>query len=126
MADKLNADTMDAIARRDDAKAQLLAGRASATDGKGAIADAAKKALEEANASSKAAEDNRKPGERDLSGMTNLLSDSNGEFAKSAEQAQVGGIGVVNSNSEPKPSEDLSDAEAKVVADKIKQQKGGK
>lgn len=97
----------EAIARRDESRAQILRARANRNGGTAAdrMADAfdrlAKQAEQQSKASSTALSE-LEPIKPDPEGTARQLADSKGNFAANAEVASVGGIGVEASNTDPK------------------------
>lgn len=97
----------EAIARRDESRAQILRARANRNSGTAAdrMADAfdrlAKQAEKAAKTSSTALSE-LEPAKPDPEGTARQLADSKGNFAANAEVASVGGIGVEASNTDPK------------------------
>lgn len=91
----------EALARRDESRAQVFRARANRLDGKEAAAayrGMADEAAAEAKKSS-AALDEIEPPQPDPEGTSRQLADSEGNFAANAEVAAVGGIGIKGSNS---------------------------
>ncbi len=86
----------EALARRDESRAQILRSKANVNP---AYGDLAEKAEKEASASARAADG--RPEERpDPEGTAKLLADSEGNFAANADVAAVGGIGIKASNTD--------------------------
>lgn len=91
----------EALARRDESRAQVFRGRANRLDANEAAAayrGMADKAAAEAKKST-AALDDIEPPQPDPEGTSRQLADSEGNFAANAEVAAVGGIGIKGSNS---------------------------
>jgi hypothetical protein len=108
----------EAIARRDESRAQILRARANRNGGTAAdrMADAfdrlAKQAEQQSKASSTALAD-IEPIKPDPEGTARQLADSKGNFAANAEVASVGGIGIEASNTDPttgKPAQTIEQA----------------
>jgi hypothetical protein len=104
----------EALARRDESRAQILRGKANANP---AYEQLAAKAEKEASASARAAEGlpEIKP---DPEGTAQLLADSEGNFAANADVAAVGGIGIKASNTDVstgKPAQTAEQAGTAVV-----------
>jgi hypothetical protein len=107
MTDQKNDSLLaEAIARRDESKAQILRSRANRTGGSAVdrlanafdkMADQAEKAARQ----SSTALSNLEPGTPDPEGTARPLADSEGNFAANAEVAAVGGIGIKASNTNP-------------------------
>jgi hypothetical protein len=96
----------EAIARRDESRAQILRSRANRLGGSTAVdrlADAFDKMAQQAEKASQrsasALADNE-PSKPDPEGTAQLLADSEGNFAANAEVAAVGGIGIKASNTD--------------------------
>lgn len=93
----------EAIARRDESRAQILRAKAHRTGGDSmdrlatAFSKLADQAEKDARKSADAVE-NIDPPKPDLSGTAPTLSDSAGNYAPNPEVANVGGIGVEASN----------------------------
>ena len=105
----------EAIARRDESKAQILRSKAQAgSNGVDAMAKAfAKLATEAAAESKKSAEAaaNIEPVKPDPEGTARTLADNQGNFAANAEVAAVGGIGIEGSNSKEGSTEPAQTAD---------------
>jgi hypothetical protein len=99
----------EAIARRDESRAQILRSKANAGGaGIDAMAKAFAKLADQAAAEAKKsaeAEANIEPVKLDPEGTARSLADSQGNFAANAEVAAVGGIGIDGSNSKEGSSE---------------------
>jgi hypothetical protein len=93
----------EAIARRDESRAQILRSRANAAGGNSndRLAAAFEKMAAQAERASKQsvqALDRIEPERPDPEGTAQLLADSEGNFAPNAEVAATGGIGIKASN----------------------------
>jgi hypothetical protein len=93
----------EAIARRDESRAQILRARANRAGGNSVdrLADAFDRLAEQAAADSRKSSDavgKIEPVKPDLEGTARQLSDSEGNFAVNAEVAAVGGTGIDASN----------------------------
>jgi hypothetical protein len=86
----------EAIARRDESRAQILRGKANANP---AYEQLAAKAEKDAAASARAADGIPEP-KPDPEGTAQLLADSEGNFAANADVAAVGGTGIKASNTD--------------------------
>lgn len=111
----------EAIARRDESRAQILRSRANAAGGNSTdrlasafekLADQAEKASQQ---SAKALEDIKWP-EPDPEGTRAPLADSEGNFPANAEVAAVGGIGIDASNTDVSTGKPAQTAEQAGVA----------
>jgi len=124
----------EAIARRDESRAQILRARANRTGGDAVnrLADAFDKMAQQAEKAAKASSiafDNIEPPRPDPEGTAQHLADSEGNFAANAEVAAVGGIGIKASNTDVstgKPAqtaqqagEAIVDGVQKVVGDQV-------
>lgn len=95
----------EAIARRDESRAQILRARANRTGGDAVnrLADAFDKMAQQAEKAAKASSsalDNIERPRPDPEGTAQRLADSAGNFAANAEVAAVGGIGIKASNTD--------------------------
>ncbi|HEX5933587.1 MAG TPA: hypothetical protein VFY63_05440 [Pseudorhizobium sp.] len=96
----------EAIARRDESRAQILRSRANRLGGSTAVdrlANAFDKMAEQAEKASRASSsalDGIEPIKPDPEGTSRPLADSEGNFAANAEVAAVGGIGIKASNTD--------------------------
>jgi hypothetical protein len=106
----------EAIARRDESRAQILRSKANAAGGNSSdrlaaafekLADQAEKASQQ----SAAALDNIEPAEVDPEGTARPLADSAGNFAPNAEVSATGGIGIKASNTDPVTGQAAATAE---------------
>jgi hypothetical protein len=124
----------EAIARRDESRAQILRSRANraggtAMDRLASAFDKMAEQAEKASRQSSVALSEIEPAKPDPEGTAQLLADSEGNFAANAEVASVGGIGIKASNTDVstgKPAQTIEQAgEAitpgaqKLVADQI-------
>jgi hypothetical protein len=111
----------EAIARRDESRAQILRARANRSGGTAAdrMADAfdrlAKQAEQQSKTSSTALSE-LEPVKPDPEGTARQLADSAGNFAANAEVASVGGIGIDASNTDPKSGKAATTIEQAGVA----------
>lgn len=97
----------EAIARRDESRAQILRARANRSGGNAMdrLANVFDKMAEQAEKQLKASSDalaDLEPIMPDPEGTARQLADSAGNFAANAEVASVGGIGIDASNTDPK------------------------
>ena len=102
----------EALARRDESRAQILRGKADANP---AYEELAKAAEKDARASAQAA-DGVVEAPIDPEGTAQQLADSEGNFAANAEVAGTGGIGIKASNTDVKSGEPAQTAEQAGVA----------
>lgn len=108
----------EAIARRDESRAQILRSRATAAGGTAVdkLATAFGKLADQAAADSKQSADAAgrvEPTPPDPEGTARQLADSEGNFAPNAEVAAVGGIGIDASNTDVttgKPAQTIDQA----------------
>lgn len=102
----------EALARRDESRAQILRGKANTNSAYEGLAKAAEK---DATASARAAEGlpEAKP---DPEGTAQLLADSEGNFAPNADVAAAGGIGIKASNTDVSTGQPAQTAEQAGVA----------
>ncbi|MDF2797522.1 MAG: hypothetical protein K0R85_266 [Devosia sp.] len=96
----------EAIARRDESRAQILRSKANAAGGNSSdrLAAAFEKLADQAEKASQhsaAALDNIEPAKVDPEGTARPLADSEGNFAPNAEVSATGGIGIEASNTDP-------------------------
>lgn len=108
----------EAIARRDESRAQILRSRANRLGGSAVdrlanafdkMADQAEKAARQSSTYLSSIE----PIKSDPEGTAQLLADSEGNFAANADVAAVGGIGIKASNTDPntgKPAQTIEQA----------------
>lgn len=116
---------VEAIARRDESRAQILRSKANAAGGSSSdrlaaafekLADQAEKASQQ----SAAALDNIEPVRVDPEGTARSLADTEGNFAANAQVAATGGIGIDASNTNVatgEPAQTAADAGVVVTAD---------
>jgi|GEM_PF-6926952 len=95
----------EAIARRDESRAQILRSRANRTGGDATerLANAFEKMAEQAEKASRqssSALSSIEPIRPDPEGTARLLADSEGNFAANAEVSAVGGVGIKASNTD--------------------------
>lgn len=124
----------EAIARRDESRAQILRARANRTGGDAVnrLADAFDKMAQQAEKAAKASSsalDNIETPRPDPEGTAQHLADSEGNFAANAEVAAVGGIGIKASNTdvstgkpaqtEQQAGEAIVDGAQKIVGDQV-------
>jgi hypothetical protein len=108
----------EAIARRDESRAQILRSRANRAGGTAMdrLASAFDKMAEQAEKAalqSSTALANLEPGQPDPEGTAQLLADSEGNFAANAQVGAVGGIGIKASNTDTstgKPAQTIGQA----------------
>lgn len=108
----------EAIARRDESRAQILRARANRSGGNAMdrLANAFDKMAEQAEKHSRASSSalaDLEPAKPNPEGTARQLADSKGNFAANAEVASVGGIGVEASNTDPttgKPAQTIEQA----------------
>lgn len=102
----------EALARRDESRAQILRSKAQSNPAYAQLAD---KAAVEAKGSATSA-DNTGEVEKDLSGTAPALSDSAGNFAANPEVAATGGIGIEASNTDVSTGKPAQTPEQAAVA----------
>ncbi|HEV7437770.1 MAG TPA: hypothetical protein VGO22_23335 [Pseudorhizobium sp.] len=108
----------EAIARRDESRAQILRSRANRLGGSAVdrLANAFDKMAEQAEKASRessTALSSIEPIKPDPEGTSRQLADSEGNFAANADVAAVGGIGIKASNTDPstgKPAQTIEQA----------------
>lgn len=108
----------EAVARRDESRAQILRARANRTGGNAVdrLADAFDKMAEQAGKAARASSEvaaNIEPARPDPEGTARQLADSEGNFAPNADVAAVGGIGIKASNTDVstgKPAQTIEQA----------------
>lgn len=111
----------EAIARRDESRAQILRARANRSGGNAMdrLANVFDKMAEQAEKQLKASSDalaDLEPAKTDPEGTARQLADSAGNFAANADVASVGGIGIDASNTDPKTGKPAKTIEQAGVA----------